>query len=76
MLFINYDGNGGFFDHMVPPSPPQFSTQGVSTVDTVNEIFPGDNVHPAAAACGGGRSQLDVEFRATERNARDVTGHG
>ena len=47
VLFINYDENGGFFDHMVPPSPPQFATQGLSTVDTVNEIFPGDNVHSA-----------------------------
>ncbi|MEV4618516.1 phosphocholine-specific phospholipase C [Asanoa sp. NPDC049573] len=35
-LFITYDEEGGFFDHMPPPTP------GLSTVSTVNEIFPGD----------------------------------
>jgi phospholipase C len=27
-LFINYDENDGFFDHVVPPMPPLASTQG------------------------------------------------
>nr|WP_306215102.1 phospholipase C, phosphocholine-specific [Actinoplanes sp. RD1] len=40
-LFITYDEEGGFFDHMVPPTP------GFSTVPTTNEIFPGDAEHPA-----------------------------
>jgi phospholipase C len=48
VLFVNYDEEGGFFDHMVPPTPPQFPEQGASTVDTVNEIYPGDAGHPAA----------------------------
>jgi phospholipase C len=46
-LFVTYDENGGFFDHMVPPTPPQTRAQGLSTVDTVNEIFPGDADHLA-----------------------------
>jgi len=47
-LFINYDEGGGFFDHLVSPTPPQSPEQGASTVDTINEIFPGDSNHPSA----------------------------
>ena len=43
----NYDEEGGFFDHVVPPTPPASPDQGASTVSTVNEIFPGDRSHPA-----------------------------
>lgn len=41
-LFLTYDENDGFFDHMVPQTPPMSRSQGVSTVPTTNEIFPGD----------------------------------
>ncbi len=44
-LFLCYDENDGFFDHMVPPTPPQTHAQGQSTVDTVNEIFPGNSTY-------------------------------
>jgi phospholipase C len=27
VLFINYDEGGGFFDHLVPPTPPQSGTR-------------------------------------------------
>lgn len=47
VLLINYDEDGGFFDHMVAPTPPQSPAQGLSTVATTNEIFPGDAAHPA-----------------------------
>jgi phospholipase C len=40
-FFLMYDENDGFFDHMVPPTPPQSRAQGLSTVDTTNEIYPG-----------------------------------
>ncbi len=40
-FFIMYDENDGFFDHMVPPTPPQDASQGLSTVPITNEIFPG-----------------------------------
>jgi phospholipase C len=46
-LFITYDEDGGFFDHLVPPTPPQSRAEGRSTVETTNEIFPGDADHPA-----------------------------
>jgi phospholipase C len=42
VMFLNYDEEGGFFDHMVPPTPPSSTDQGASTVDIVNEIFAGD----------------------------------
>jgi phospholipase C len=40
-LFLTYDENGGFFDHVVPPTVPQSRAQGLSMIDTTNEIFPG-----------------------------------
>jgi phospholipase C len=46
-LFVHYDEEGGFFDHQVPPTPPQSSANGLSTVATTNEIFPGDGTHPS-----------------------------
>ena len=41
-LFITYDENDGFFDHVVPPTPARTPEQGLSTVDTAREHFPGD----------------------------------
>ena len=41
ILFVNWDENDGSFDHMVPPTPPQTSANGLSTVNITNEIFPG-----------------------------------
>jgi len=46
-FFLMYDENDGFFDHMVPPTPPQSRAQGISTVDTTNEIFQGNSENPA-----------------------------
>ncbi|GIJ48396.1 non-hemolytic phospholipase C [Virgisporangium aliadipatigenens] len=46
-LFVTYDEEGGFFDHLVPPTPPRSRAQGLSTVDTTDEIFPGDAAHSA-----------------------------
>jgi len=40
-LFLTYDENDGFFDHMVPATPPETAAQGLSTVAITNEIFPG-----------------------------------
>ena len=44
---FGYDEEGGFFDHLVPPTPPQSHAQGLSTVETTNEIFAGDADHPS-----------------------------
>ncbi|MFI6649404.1 phosphocholine-specific phospholipase C [Streptomyces sp. NPDC050529] len=41
-LFITYDENDGFFDHVVPPFVPSGAAQGLSTVDTSADYFPGD----------------------------------
>ena len=57
-LFITYDEEGGFFDHLVPPTPPQSRAQGLSTVETTNEIFPGDAGH-ASGPYGLGHPRAD-----------------
>ncbi|MFF3767674.1 phosphocholine-specific phospholipase C [Streptomyces sp. NPDC001922] len=38
-LFITYDENDGYFDHIVPPYPPASAAQGQSTADTTTEHF-------------------------------------
>jgi phospholipase C len=46
-LFITYDENDGFFDHVVPPTPAQTPAQGQSTVATTNDFFAGNATYPA-----------------------------
>ncbi len=46
-LFITYDENDGFFDHVVPPYPPAGAAQGRSTVSTELELYPGGGGLPA-----------------------------
>ncbi|MFG2381495.1 phosphocholine-specific phospholipase C [Streptomyces avermitilis] len=46
-LFVTYDENDGFFDHLVPPFPPQSAAQGKSTVDVGPDLFQGDASHAA-----------------------------
>jgi phospholipase C len=46
-FFLMYDENDGFFDHVPPPVPPMSRAQGISTVDTTNEIFPGSSAYAA-----------------------------
>ncbi|MEC4019653.1 phosphocholine-specific phospholipase C [Streptomyces sp. H27-D2] len=41
-LFITYDENDGYFDHVTPPYPPASAAEGASTVDTKLDQFPGD----------------------------------
>ena len=47
VFLLMYDENDGFFDHMVPPTPPQSRAQGLSTVDTTNEVFAGNSQYAA-----------------------------
>jgi len=42
-FFLTWDENDGLFDHKVPPTPPSSRAQGISTVPTTNEIFPGNS---------------------------------
>ncbi|MCX5372160.1 phosphocholine-specific phospholipase C [Streptomyces sp. NBC_00103] len=46
-LFVTYDENDGFFDHLLPPFPPASPAQGRSTVDVGLDVFPGDSGHTA-----------------------------
>jgi len=59
-LFVTYDEEGGFFDHLVPPTPPQTPAQGLSTVPITNEIFPGDASHPAGPYGLGARVPMII----------------
>jgi phospholipase C len=38
VFILNYDENGGFFDHIPPPCPPSAITSGSSTVSTTGEL--------------------------------------
>ncbi|OEU90148.1 phospholipase [Streptomyces abyssalis] len=40
-LFITYDENDGYFDHVVPPFPPDSAAQGASTVETEPDRYRG-----------------------------------
>ncbi|TLU74418.1 phosphocholine-specific phospholipase C [Lichenicoccus roseus] len=59
-LLITYDENDGFFDHMVPPTPPQTAAQGQSTVSIENEIFPGSTEYVAGPYGLGARVPMLV----------------
>jgi len=48
VLFYMFDENDGFFDHVVPPTPPMSRAQGISTVGTTNELFNGSTSYPAS----------------------------
>ena len=47
-LFITYDENDGFFDHIVPPYAPETAADGASTVDSALEIYHGVSGLPGA----------------------------
>ena len=38
-LFIMYDENDGFFDHVAAPTPPASAAEGLSNIDATNELF-------------------------------------
>ncbi|SDP21951.1 phospholipase C [Streptomyces sp. cf386] len=46
-LFITFDENDGFFDHVVPPLPPKDASRGKSTVDVSLDLYKGDSNRPA-----------------------------
>jgi len=48
VFFLMFDENDGFFDHVVPPTPPRSRTEGISTVGTTNELFTGSASYPAS----------------------------
>ncbi|MFC5802220.1 phosphocholine-specific phospholipase C [Streptomyces formicae] len=42
-LFITYDENDGYFDHVVPPYPPASTAWGRSTADVSKDLYPGSS---------------------------------
>ncbi len=53
-LFITYDENDGFFDHVVPPYPPASSTWGLSTASVTGDLYTGGVSGYAAGPYGLG----------------------
>jgi phospholipase C len=53
VFFYMFDENDGFFDHMVPATPPQSRMEGISTVETTNELFTGSSSYPASVYTPG-----------------------
>jgi phospholipase C len=47
-VFVTYDENDGYFDHIVPPYAPMSAANGASTVDTTLEIYRGQQGTPNA----------------------------
>jgi phospholipase C len=41
VFFLNYDEQGGFFDHVPPPMPPGDDEEGRTTVATTGEVYDG-----------------------------------
>jgi len=54
VFILNYDENGGFFDHVPPPTPPTGNGDGLSTVSTEGEIYNGDFILPFKLPIGLG----------------------
>jgi phospholipase C len=46
VFVITFDENDGFFDHMPPLTAPVSPVNGISTVDTTNELFEGTAYYP------------------------------
>ncbi|MFR9787854.1 phosphocholine-specific phospholipase C [Streptomyces sp. MB22_4] len=46
-LFLTYDENDGFFDHVLPPFPAASGAQGKSTVDVSADVYPGGSGYSA-----------------------------
>jgi phospholipase C len=60
VFLVLYDENDGFFDHVVPPTPPQSAAEGRSNVSTVNEIYPGSVGNPSGPYGLGARVPMLV----------------
>ncbi|MFF3490556.1 phosphocholine-specific phospholipase C [Streptomyces sp. NPDC002795] len=59
-LFITYDENDGYFDHVVPPYPPRSADDGRSTVDTTLDVFEGNATYGAGVYGLGQRVPMIV----------------
>ncbi|MFC5865481.1 phosphocholine-specific phospholipase C [Acidicapsa dinghuensis] len=48
VFLLTYDENDGFFDHALAPTVPTSRANGISTIDTANEIFNGAPSYPTS----------------------------
>ena len=71
-LFITYDENDGFFDHVVPPYPPMSAAQGLSTVDVGPDLYTGTKV--AAGPVRSGSARADARRVALEHRRLRLLG--
>ncbi len=53
-VFLTYDENDGFFDHVVPPFPPASAARGLSTADVTQDLYTGGLSGYAAGPYGLG----------------------
>ncbi|WP_335971577.1 phosphocholine-specific phospholipase C [Streptomyces sp. CA2R106] len=53
-VFLTYDENDGFFDHVVPPFPPASAARGLSTADVTQDLYTGGVSGYAAGPYGLG----------------------
>jgi phospholipase C len=60
VFIVVYDENDGFFDHVVPPTPPQGAANGLSNVSITNEIYPGSLENPSGPYGLGARVPMLV----------------
>ena len=74
VLLINYDENDGFFDHIAPPFRAGTARKGLSTVDTVNEIYAGSASNPAGPYGLGPRVPMLVVSPWTKGRLRVLGG--
>jgi phospholipase C len=70
VFFYMFDENDGFFDHMVPPTPPQLRAQGISTAGTTNELFTGSATYLHSRAVRPRRARADDHHLALEQGWR------
>jgi phospholipase C len=59
-LFVTFDENDGFFDHVIPPFPPASRDAGLSTVDVSGELFAGNASYPAGPYGLGQRVPMTI----------------
>jgi phospholipase C len=59
-LFVMFDENDGYFDHVAAPFPAPSRNAGLSTVDVTNELYAGNASHSAGPYGLGARVPMTV----------------
>ena len=72
VFIVNYDENDGAFDHIVPPTPPQSSANGASTVSIENELV--TTATPTGPIGLGVRGAVPGDFSLEQGRLRQLPG--